>query len=146
MKIKCLHGFFIFEETRIGQASEFMGYTGLSLVPWRDRYTFEFLEETPNYSIQGKSYLGFTALKTFAGEPWEVFAANGLVYDFSNDLVRPIETITTITQVRLAGDRFTSPGFILPGSITDDGKRVKDYAAFFSRETLRFQYTEVTYV
>lgn len=146
MKIKCLHGFFIFEETKAGQVSHFMSYTGLALAPWRDRFTFEFTEMAQDYSIKGKPFLGFTALKTFAGEPWEVFEANGVIYDFNEGILKPISAITTITKVSLIGDRYGSPGLILPGSVTEDGERVKDYAAFFSRDTLRFQYTEVGYV
>lgn len=123
-----------------------MSYTGLRLVPWRDGYTFEFLEAAQDYSIKGKPFLGFTSTKTFAGEPWEVFEANGCVYDFSAGLLKPITSITTITKIKLVGDRWSSPGFILPGSVTDDGERVKDYAAFFSRDSLRFTYSEVSYV
>lgn len=147
MRVKCLHGFFIFEETRVGQVSDFMSLTGLSIVPWRDQFTFEPLAEAPAYSLLGKEIFGVPATATFEGEPWEVFEANGLVYDFVEGLVVPIQSVTQVTAIKLAGNRFISPGLILPGSLTDEG-RVKDYAAWFSRDRspLSWLYSEVGYV
>ena len=118
----------------------------MTIVPVGDLYTFLRLEDAPRYSLKGKPFLGFTAVKTFEGEPWEVFEANGVVYNFATGLVVPIETITTITKVTPAGNRFVSPGMILPGSLTVEGERVKDYAAHFSRDRQTFLYTDVTYV
>lgn len=146
MKIKCLHGFFTFEETKVGQISDFMSRFGLSIVPWRDIYTFEDLLNFPDYSLKNKSLLGATASANFEGEPWEIFDANGLVYDFDKGLVVPIASISQTTSINVAGNRMVSPGLILPGSLTDRGLRVKDYSAWFSRDTLRFLYSEVTYV
>ncbi len=146
MKIKCLHGYFIFEETKVGQISDFMSYSGLSLVPKDNYFTFEDLALAPDFSLAGKSYLGFTALETFAGRPWEVFEANGVIYDFTLGELVPILSVTQTTEIKLAGNRFISPGLILPGSLTDGGERVKDYAAWFSRETQKWLYSEVTYV
>ena len=147
MRVKCRHGFFIFEETRVGQVSDFMSLTGLKLVPWRDEYTFETLADAPEYSLTGKDLLGIPAVATFEGQPWEVFEANGFVYDFVQDLVVPIASIIQTTRVQRAGNRFISPGLILPGSLTDEG-RVKDYAAWFSRDRspLSWIFTEVGYV
>jgi hypothetical protein len=146
MHIRCQHGFFKFTETKIGQISEFMSWSGLTLVPKNDFYTFEFLEETPNFSIAGLDLLGIPAVATFAGEPWEVFEANGFVYDFNADLLKPIETVLTKTKIVQAGDKFISQGLIMPGSLTDSGDRVKDYAAWFSMPKGTFKYSEVTYV
>lgn len=146
MKARCLHGFYIFEETKVGQFSDFMSYFGLNLVPKDDYFTFEFLAQAPKYSIKGKPFLGFTAIKTFQGHPWEVFEANGVIYDFDQGTLKPINSVTQKTTVRLAGNRFVSTGLILPGSITDDGQRVKDYAAHFSQDRLKWLYSEVSYV
>jgi len=145
LKIKCLHGFFIFEETSVGQVSDFIRRFGFSIVPWRGRYTFSALASSPDYSLKGKQLLGNIASVNFEGEPWEVFEKNGLVYDFSKGLIVPIASIVQATQIDQAGNRFVSPGLILPGSTTDDG-RVKDYSAWYSRDTLRFLYSEVAYV
>lgn len=146
MRIKCLHGYFLFEETRLGQISDFMRRFGFSLVQVGPFYTFETLADAPRYSLKGKPLMGVPATKNFEGEPWEVFAENAVVYDFSKDLVLPIGLVVQPTTVLQAGNRFVSPGLILPGSTTEGGKRVKDYAAWYSRDTLRFLYSEVGYV
>lgn len=146
MRVKCLHGFFIFEETKVGQVSDFMSLTGLSLVPWRNAYTFEDLQDAPDISLAGAQVLDAVATANFAGEPWEIFEVNELVYDFTRRLVVPIATITQSVVIQLAGNRYLSNGLILPGSLTDDGDRVKDYSAWFSRDTLRWLYSEVEYV
>lgn len=146
MRIKCLHGFFLIQEVSVGQVSDFISRFGLSLVPWGSFFTFEDIASAPRYSLKGKALFGNIALKNFEGEPWEVFEANALVYDFSKGLVVPIAGVSQVTTVEQAGNRFLSPGLILPGSVTADGKRVKDYSAWYSRSTQRFSYSEVTYV
>lgn len=146
MKIKCLHGFFIFEETKTAQAADFVSLTGLALAPWRADFTFEALAAAPDYSLQGKALLGLPAVKTFEGEPWEVFAANGFVYNFSTGLMVPIASITTMVQIAAAGPVYFSPGLIQPGSLTPIGARVRDFSAWYSRSSQRWIYSEVTYV
>ena len=147
MRIRCLHGYFIFEETRAGQVSDFMRYTGFELVPVDDYYTFSDLENAPTYSLAGKTLLlGTAAIKSFEGKPWEVFRENQVVYDFSLGVIMPIQSILTKTVITQAGNKFLSPGLIMPGSIMDDGNRVKDYSAWFSLQTLRYLYSDVAYV
>lgn len=146
MKIKCLHGFFIMEETKLGQVSDFTRRYGLSIVPYQDKYTFEQIKDSPRYSLNGKAYLNRTTSKNFEGEPWQVYEANGLVYNFSSGLLVPIDSITGVVELKAAGNKFLSNGLILPGSLTDAGERIRDYSAWFSRDTLRFAYSEVTYV
>lgn len=146
MKVRCLHGFFLFEEIKAGEVSDWASYSGLSLVPHGTYFTFEALSLAPRYSIQGAPLLNLTSTKTFEGEPWEVFEANGFVFDFSTGLLKPLISVTQLVQIKLVGKKFISNGLILPGSVTDDGKRVKDYAAHYSQETLRWLYSEVTYV
>lgn len=150
MKIRCLHGYFIFEETKVAQASDFMRFTGCEIVPKGQHFTFADLEDAPEFSIIGKPIeIGLAPLPAtadFSGEPWEVFEANQMVYNFSTGLLQPILSVTQIVSVDDGGNRFVSPGLILPGSLTVGGKRVKDYAAWFSRDTQRFLYSEVSYV
>lgn len=146
LKAKCLHGFFIFEETNVGQISDFMSLTGLELVPWESAFTFAFIAAAPNYSLAGKNLLGIAATKTFAGKPWEVFQANGFVYDFDQGLVRPIEATSAVVSIEAAGNRFVSPGLIMPGSMTANGDRVIDYSAWYLPSRQRWLYSEVTYV
>lgn len=150
MKIRCLHGYFIFEETRVSQVSDFMRYTGLEIVPNGPYFTFSDLVDAPEYSFSSRAIeIGLTplpAIKTFAGEPWEVLEANEMVYDFALGLLRPITSVTQVVSIDDGANRFVSPGLILPGSITVEGQRVKDYAAWYSRDTQRFLYSEVSYV
>lgn len=149
MKIRCLHGFYSFEETNPAQISDFMRFTGLKIVPHGTIFTFDDLTSAPEYSIKGKALqIGKTplpAIADFAGEPWEVLEANEMVYDFTLGILRPITSITQIVDIDDGGNRFLANGIILAGSLTAEGNRVKDYAAHFSRSTQRFLYTEVSY-
>lgn len=146
MKLKCLHGFFIFEEMVVGQVSDFMAYTGLELVPWETGFTFTLLADAPDFSLAGKALLGVPAIKTFTGKPWEVFEANGFIYDFDQGLVRPITATTDVVNLEAAGNRFISPGLIMPGSLTNEGDRVKDFSAWWLPSRQRWLYSEVTFV
>lgn len=146
MKVRCLHGYFLFEETKPGQISDFASRFGLSIVPRGTYFTFEALAEAPRYSIQGAPLLNLTATKTYEGEPWGVFEANGFVFDFDSNLLKPLLSVTQLVQIKTVGNKFISSGLILPGSLTDEGQRVKDYAAHYSKETLRWLYSEVSYV
>jgi hypothetical protein len=146
MKIECLHGYFLFEETRAGQISDFMSLFGLEITKVGNRFTFQDLADAPRFSIEGSTYLGAPAVATFEGEPWEVMRANNLVYDFTQGVVVPISSITQAARLNAAGNYFVSTGMILPGSITEDGSRVTDYAAFYVSDRVNFKYSEVTYV
>lgn len=146
MRVRCLHGYFIFQEMRQGQISDFISLTGMKLISIDDFFTFKALENAPDYSIKTKLIIDSPAIVNFAGEPWEVFEANQLVYDFTKDLIVPISSITRIVKIDTGNNHYISSGLILPGSVKEDGKRVKDYAAWFSRDTLTWKYTEVGYV
>lgn len=146
MRIKCLHGYFIFQETKVGQVSDFMSRFGFSLTPIGEYYTFEDLIDAPTHSLTGKTLFTLPATATIEGEPWDIFEANSIVYNFSTGLVAPIASITQLIKIEQAGNKFISQGLILPGSITEDGTRVRDYSAWYSRDTLKFSYSEVVYV
>lgn len=131
---------------KVGQISDFMSLNGLTLVPWRDAYTFEQLENAPDFSIAGKALLpNFIATETYEGEPWEVFEANDCVYNFNTGLLVSIDSITQTSKLTLAGNRYISPGLLLPGTVLENGK-VKSYSGWFSWEALRWRYSEVSYV
>lgn len=146
MRIICRHGYFTFQELRVGQVSDFMSRYGLDIVSKGNEFTFADLESVPRYSLKNKMLLGNVALENFEGEPWEIFEKNKLVYDFDLGLVVPISTITQVVTIDQSGNKFTSPGLIKPGSTTAGGQRVRDYSAWFSRDTLTFLYSEVAYV
>ncbi|AEG42324.1 hypothetical protein BdPhPhi1402_gp27 [Bdellovibrio phage phi1402] len=148
MRIQCLHGFFIFSEDYQGDISDFITLTGLPLVPYgkEKEYTFERLAKIEDYSLLGKKILEFPAIKTFSGKPWEVFEANGVVYDFSQDLIVPITSIVASTEVSIAGNAYLSNGLLLPGHLVKGKGRVKNYDCHYTFNRGRWLYTEVTYV
>lgn len=145
MKIRCQHGFFSFEEMASGEISRFISLFELDLVAEKNYFTFETLKNAPRYSLAGGTYLGAPALFTFEGEPWEVMRKNSLVYDFINNEVVPIASITQRVTIDLGVNYFLSNGLILPGSITKDGLRVKDYSAWYLFGSSKFRYSEVSY-
>jgi hypothetical protein len=141
MKIQCIHGYFKFEEREVGQMSDFISLFGLEIERSGDHFTFSDLIDAPKHSLPGGLFLGCPTTVAFEGEPWEVMRENEIVYDFSTGLVVPIATIIQTFQLQTAGNKFLSSGMILPGSVMEDGTRVRDYAAFFKNN--RFEYSEV---
>jgi hypothetical protein len=146
MKINCHHGFFVFIESRAGEVSDFISLYDLDIIRKGDRFIFADLEDAPDYSIKGAPLLNTIAIKTFAGEPWEVLRENEMIYDFNTGLLVPLTSVTQTAKIDAAGNFYVSPGLILPGSLTDEGLRVTDYAAWFSTDTMKFKYSEVTSV
>lgn len=148
MRVKCLHGFFIFDETREAQVGDFMSKTGLELAPWEGAYTFADLAAVPDYTLAGSLMLGAPTIKTFAGRPWDLFEQNLLVYDFTVGLVLPIAAVVLPTSIRQAGQYFVvaGGGLLLPGSITDEGKKVQSFQGWYSMERRTWRYSGVTYV
>lgn len=143
MKIDCINGFFIFRELRVGQVSDFMRYSGLTLVKWRDAYTFEGLENVPEYSQAGAPFLNLVASETYQGEPWELFDQNAVCFNYLTGLIVPFLSVAQNIKISTAGNKYVSNGLILPGSILPNGKKVKTYSGYFSRDTLNFNYSEV---
>jgi hypothetical protein len=145
MKVRCLHGYFIFEETEPAQLSEFASLFGLDFALKDGYYTFSDLLDAPEYSIVGGLFLGAPTTKTFEGRPWEVMRENELVYDFNLGKVKPIATETNVIQIDTAANYFLSNGMILAGSITQNGDKVRDYDGFYQRRTGKFKYSQVGY-
>lgn len=144
MLIKCLSGFFIFEEQRVGQISHFMSlFEGLEIVKSGSFYTFATLADAPRYSLEGGTYLEAPAIATIEGEPWEIMKENELVYNFDLDEVVLAASITQRVDLDFGQNAIYSPGLIMPGSVTEDGERVTDYAAWFLFDQNRFKYSEV---
>jgi hypothetical protein len=142
-----MHGYFRFTEGAVGQVSRFCSLFGLEIARAAagDHLTFADLVDAPNYSLPGGTFLGAATTELFEGEPWEVMRANGLVYNFQTGLVVPITEIDQVVSIAAAGFVFLASGMILPGSVTDDGSRVTDYAAFFDPSRQGFKYSEVAY-
>lgn len=145
MRIDCIHGYFKFYESRSGDISRFMSlFSGTEIFFNADHYTFSDLLNAPEYSIEGKEYLGAVATKTFSGKPWDIFKENKLIYDFTKGLVLPISSTTVNAKFYESGNTFISQGLIVPGSLTEDGGRVTDYSAWFLFDSQKFKYSEMT--
>lgn len=143
MKIRCIHGYFMFEELEVGQVSTFMGLFGVELVALKNYFTFKKLQNAKAYSIIGGTYLGVPATKTFEGKPWELMRENKLVYHFNSDLVVPIDTILDAADVQATNSYFVARGLIIPGSVLN-GVRVKSYTGFYLFDQGKFQYSEIS--
>ncbi len=121
-----------------------MSLYDLEIVPKDNYFTFPTLLEAPEYSLAGGTYLGAAATETYEGNPWEVMRANELIYNFLSDEIVPIAQILKTVTLESTGRYYLSNGLILPGSVTADGLRVKDYVAWYSSANQLFKYSEVT--
>lgn len=146
ISITCSHGYFQFRETAAGEISRFASLYDLDLESERDYWTFSDLIGLPEYAIKGNKFLDAVVNQTFAGRPDEIMRANAMVYDFSNALMVDISSVKQSINLFETGNYFISNGLIIPGSVTDDGSRVTDYAAWFTLDSQRFIYSEVIYL
>ncbi len=147
MKVRCVHGYFFFEEPRAGDISAFCSTYGFDLVPVDWYYTFEKLAEAPDFSFKNLKYIDDTAIatETFAGKPWDVMRKNRLIYDFTDDTVKLIDTVIVSLAIDNAASYFYSTGLILPGSMDSLGQRVTDFSGHFPSDAVKFRYTEIGY-
>lgn len=146
MKITCLHGYFIFRESAVGDVARFAEFYKQTLVAVDDFYTFEGIAEAPDYSIAGVPYLGIPAVETFEGKPWEVFEANGFAFNHFLGTLVPIAAVTTDVQMELLRTHYRSSGLILPGSASrDTWQKITGYNCFWDISALKFNYTELFY-
>lgn len=146
MKLNCIHGYFKLEEQRAGEFSDFVSLYGVEIERSGDHFTFADLVDAPDFSLPGGTFLGCPTTELFEGEPWEVMRANGIVYDFSIGEVVPIDSVSKVVNIKSAGNFYAASdmtGMIIPGSVMDDGSRVKDYAAYFIFDRMGFKYSEV---
>lgn len=145
MRVNCISGYFIFDETKAGQISAFASRYGFEIVRNKNHFTFSSLADAPRFAVAGGTWLDAPITVTCEGEPWDIMRLNGLVYNFILDQVVPIPTVTQLLFLSSAANYYFSSGLILPASIRDDGKRVTDYAGWFLHDSARFKYSEVSY-
>lgn len=143
MKIKCVHGYFIFEEASAGEISKFSSIYGFEITRRNDHYTFDFLKDIPDYTIVGNLFLGVPAIKTCEGDPWYLMQQNQVVYNFITNLVQNINTITVRADISKTANYYISSGLVLPASFTDEGVRVTDYTAWHFSDSAKFKYTDI---
>jgi hypothetical protein len=145
MKITCLHGYFIIREDYSGEVARFNSLYGMDLTAKDDYYTFTPIKEAPTYSIFGKAYLNLLAIKTYEGNPWEVFEQNLFIYDPTLKIIKPISLVTSIVELTRNKSTYSTKGLILPGSISTEGNKITGYQCQFYFDTLEFIYTEFFY-
>lgn len=143
LRIESRHGYFVFEEDKSGEMSNFMDRYGIEIERDGPLFTFADLVGAPDFSLVGGTFLGCPTTVAFEGDPWEVMRENNLVYNVAIGLVVPMLTITDRVSLIEVGNFYLADGMIQPGSITDGGLRVTDYSAFFSWDRLDFKYSEV---
>ena len=145
MRVRCIHGYFIFNETSPGDVARFKDRYGLTLVAKDDYFTFEQLKDAPDYSFEGEKYLDADSIETFEGNPWDVMRENEIVYDFNTGVVKPIASVVSSANLQMAGSYWIAPGLVLPGATDKNNRRVSDYNCFIIWETNSFRYTQVKY-
>jgi len=146
MKINCRHGYFIVHETEPGEVGRFSSVYDVELAAFQDFYTFPFLIDAGNYSLESNQYLNLAAVETYEGDPWEVLRANGFVYDLGLDLLIPVTSITAVITLQESDFYYVSSGLIQPGSLLKSGQRLVDYTAWFDWKSSTFRYTEIGFL
>src|SRR5690349_5369503 len=132
MRITCLHGYFIFREDQIGEIAKFNSMYEQDLVKKDDYFTFQLLASAPIYSVAASPWLSAAIpTATFCGQPWEVMAANGFIYNVSLKLIQAKELITTQAQFFRKYSNFMSRGLIQPGSFNTNWQQITGYSGGF---------------
>lgn len=143
MKIFNRHGFITFEETRLGEIAQFSHTFGFDIVPFEGSFTLSPLTQVPKYFIKGGLFFGNTLIKTIEGHQSEIMRENKITYDFSTGLFKNINSVSNVVKLNQGLDYFFANGLILPGSLTDKGKRITDYAAWYLFGENNFKYTSI---
>lgn len=139
MRVLCLHGYFIFEPSRVSDISKLNSIYRAGLVKRQGRgFTFARLSGIEDYSLEGKTYIDTVADFTFEGKPWEVMRKNGIVFDFTEDASFPVEMIDDTLNPRLGRFTYSANGLIVPGTLSESG-RILSYSGVM-KEDSRFYY------
>ena len=147
MRILCRHGHFSFYPRDAEDISRFCDLFDEELVRVDDFYTFSYLEDVPNYSLLGKTFLGLPATATFEGQPWDVMKENGYVYSLALKLVVPKVSIVNVIRLELVDNFWTLDNPIIqPASLNPVGQRIMSYDAQYFRETSQLRVSEVLLV
>lgn len=147
MRILCRHGHFAFYPEDAHDIAQFTGLFSESLVRVGDFYTFAFLKDAPDFSIQGKTLLGLPATKTFAGHPWEVMRENNLVYSVALKAAVMKTAIMLPASLEVVDDYWiTENPLIQPGSRLPTGQQILSYDAQYIRDASQLRVFEVQYV
>lgn len=147
MRIICRHGHFAFYPKDAHDIASFADLFTEELVRVGDFYTFSFLKDAPDFSIQGKPFLGLPAVKTFEGAPWEVMRENGFVYNVAAKAIVPKASIVLLSSLELSRDFWTTENpLVQPGSRMPSGEQILSYDAEYIRQASQLRVFEVQYV
>lgn len=145
IKINCINGYFQLRETSPGEINKFIQNYGFDLVLLKDYFTFSFLNNAPEFSIQGGEYLGVVCSKTYSGEPWDIMKENNIIYDFIDNKAKLLnQVIKSVTIVR-SSLYYVINGLVMPGSLTDEGSLIRTYEAWYDFKTNRFKYGRIDF-
>lgn len=123
-----------------------MALFGFDIVRTDRFFTFAALEDAPTHTFAGSTYLGAAATINYEGEPWEIMRENELVYDFANDEVVAIDSLTQKVTISQSSEYYFSNGLLMPGSMNSEGERVSDYSGWYNFQIGQFSYSEISYV
>lgn len=145
MKIVCLHGYFMFYEDKPGEIALFNSRYNQDLCAKDDYYTFKGLKTVPEYSIKGATFMNLTALETYTGKPFEIFRKNGFVYNFLLKTIALKAANGSYFKPINVGSFNYDVGLVMPGSFSDDSRKITGYTCKFDFDGALFKYTEFYY-
>lgn len=146
MRVICRHGHFAFYPRKASDIGAFANRYSLEIERVEDFFTFSFLAQAGEYSIEGKNYLNLPAVATYAGKPWEIMKANGFVYDLSTNLLVPKISVTTLIDPARTGLYFTAQTPIIQsGSRNIAGNQILSYDAEFDMTAFILRVREYSY-
>ena len=145
MIIECLNGYYKFFPRSSNELSKFSNLFSISITRVDDYYTFEYLKDALNYSIEGKNYLNLTASKTCEGEIKDVFRLNNFVFDYvSNSLVLKSQ-IEDALMLKQGTFHFVSDKLYRAGSLYPSGEKLTGFGCMFNFENRMFNYYWFSY-
>jgi hypothetical protein len=146
MRVLCRHGHFAFYPRRSIDLARFATQFDAQLMRVDDYYTFPELKDAPEFSIQGKDYLGVPAVKTYAGKPWEVMRENGFVFHLATLQIVPKSAVLLIINLPQNGYYFLAEtALIQPGSRNLSTHQILSYDAEFLQDSFRLKVGSYAY-
>lgn len=131
MRVKCLHGFYIFTPETVTDRAFFGAETGHKLVKSVYGWTFTGLAALLTFALKGQPYGGQTATVNYCGYPWDIMQANGWVYDIQKGaLLRLSEISATFTPSKQATGEGVVFGLPQAGAKGADGVLINFECAF----------------
>jgi hypothetical protein len=146
MRVLCRSGHFAFYPRKTSDIARFSNYFDITLEREEDYFTFPLLRDAPKYSISGKPFMGVPAIKTYAGNPWDIMKANSIVYHLGTKLVVPKLSILGIIDLKQVGYYFLAESALVqPGMRLRTGQQILSYTGEFVEEGYQLRVLEYSY-